>query len=215
MGSESVSEKLAIRNTSRTVMRSVLLNVVSKPAPPSLTGRTTQGFRFQYSASCSASGVHAFAAHQRAGLAGLGAAVGRLHMRRFSALENCRRRARGTTSESVPAARIGAADPDASPVALRAPSNAPGSGNLFAASIAALGFWLIVIPASLLTDLSGVGAAAHTGTGGTANPTILPQRAARRTTPARGRRTFCVNRCAFPGNPAFMRAPRSRRFAKP
>ena len=37
----------------------------------------------------------------------------------------------------------------ASPVALRAPSNVPGSGKLLSASITALGCWLIVIPTSL------------------------------------------------------------------
>jgi hypothetical protein len=38
-----------------------------------------------------------------------------------------------------------------------------------AADIDALGCWLLVIPTSLLTDLSGVGAAGHIGTGGLAN----------------------------------------------
>jgi hypothetical protein len=37
---------------------------------------------------------------------------------------------------------------------------------LLAADIDALGCWLLVIPTSLLTDLSGVGAAGHVGTGG-------------------------------------------------
>src|SRR5207253_1249888 len=85
-------------------------------------------------------------------------------MRRFSALENWRRRARGTTSESLTCGFAGAADSGASPVALRAPCNAPESDELFTACIAALGCWLIVIPTSLLTDLTGVGVAGHIGT---------------------------------------------------
>ena len=60
-------------------------------------------------------------------------------MRRLSALENCLRRARGTTSASVSGRGAGAADPGASSVALRAPCDAPGSDKLFTACIAALG----------------------------------------------------------------------------
>ena len=37
---------------------------------------------------------------------------------------------------------------------------------LLTAAIIALGCWLLVIPTSLLTNLSGVGAAGHIGTGG-------------------------------------------------
>src|SRR4249920_486708 len=87
-------------------------------------------------------------------------------IRRLSALEKCLRRARGTTSGSDPDRAIGAADPGASSVALRAPCDAPGSDELFTACIGTLGCWLIVIPTSLLTDFSGVGAAGHVGTGG-------------------------------------------------
>ena len=58
------------------------------------------------------------------------------------------------------------ADSGASSVALRAPCDAPGSAEHVTACISALGCWLIVIPTSLLTDLSGVGAAGHIGTGG-------------------------------------------------
>ncbi|MGO4809923.1 hypothetical protein AB4156_10085 [Cupriavidus sp. 2MCAB6] len=69
--------------------------------------------------------VHAFTAHQRADLSGLGAAVSRFRMRRLSALENCLRRARETTSESVPEADSSVAEPGASSVALRAPCVGP------------------------------------------------------------------------------------------
>ena len=47
------------------------------------------------------------------------------------------------------------ADPGASPVALRAPCDAPGSEETFTACIATFACWLIVIPTSLLTDLWG------------------------------------------------------------
>src|SRR5580765_1937076 len=98
-------------------------------------------------------------------------------MRRLSALDKCRRRARGTTSESVTGRVAGAADSGASSVALRAPSNAPESDELFTACIAALGCWLIVIPTSLLTDLRGVGVAGHIGTGGRVGADDCPHRA--------------------------------------
>ena len=87
-------------------------------------------------------------------------------MRRLSALENVRRRARGTTSESVVDWDTGGTDPGASPVALRAPCDAPGSDKLLTACIGTLGCWLLVIPTSLLTELSEGGAAGHIGTGG-------------------------------------------------
>lgn len=90
-------------------------------------------------------------------------------MRRLSALENCLRRARATTSESVPDANASVADPSASSVALRAPCVAPGSDTFLTAAIVALDELLTVIPTSLLTNLSGIGDARHIGTGGGAS----------------------------------------------
>jgi hypothetical protein len=87
-------------------------------------------------------------------------------MRRLSALVKVRRRARGTTSESLPDGIGDGADPGASSVALRAPCDAPGSEGTFSACMGPFDCWLIFIPTSLLTDLSGVGVAAHIGTGG-------------------------------------------------
>ncbi len=89
-------------------------------------------------------------------------------MRRLSASEKRRRRAWATTCMSAPGGAAGAAVSAASPVALRAPSNAAETAKRFAAFIAAFDRWFMFIPTSLLTELSGVGVALHIGTGGIA-----------------------------------------------
>ena len=76
-----------------------------------------------------------------------------------------RRLATGTTSQSMLGTK-GRADTGASSVALRAPCDAPVSTESPAACICALGCLLIFIPTSLLSKLTGVGAASHSGTGG-------------------------------------------------
>ena len=57
-------------------------------------------------------------------------------------------------------------DPGGTP----APSHcdAPGSEGTFSVCMGTFDCWLIFIPTSLLTDLSGVGVATHIGTGGSA-----------------------------------------------
>jgi len=87
-------------------------------------------------------------------------------MRRLSALVMLRRLATGTTSESM-LGDNGRADTGASSVALRAPCDAPVSTESPAACICALGCLLIFIPTSVLSKLTGVGVASHSGTGGT------------------------------------------------
>ena len=102
-------------------------------------------------------------------------------MRRLSALVKRRRLATATTSQSMLAGK-GRADTGASSVALRAPCYAPVSAQFLAACIWALGCLLIFIPTSLLSKLSGVGVAGHSGTGGPKRlpvppfaPLILPE----------------------------------------
>src|SRR3990167_1401656 len=87
-------------------------------------------------------------------------------MRRLSALVKRRRLATATTSESM-LGDNGRVDTGASSVALRAPCNAPVSTESLAECICALDRLLIFIPTSLLSKLTGVGVAGHSGTGGT------------------------------------------------
>lgn len=86
-------------------------------------------------------------------------------MRRLSALVMLRRLATATTSASM-LGDNGRADTGASSVALRAPCDAPVSTESPAACICALGCLLIFIPTSLLSKLTVVGVAGHSGTGG-------------------------------------------------
>ena len=89
-------------------------------------------------------------------------------MRRLSAFEKLRRLATATTSLFTLGSG-GRVDTGASSVALRAPCDAPGSTETTAASMGALGCLLIFIPTFLLFKLLGVGAAGHSGTGGSAS----------------------------------------------